>query len=292
MGAPPTVGPADLGRPEPSPPSQTRDSDGDGITDQAEVATGTSPLDPDTDGDGVEDGVEDANRDGRVDEGESDPRVPGLHPGSSPHLPEPMDFDLVRGLGAKGGEVEANVLVNGHFRGGRWTTTTWAPEVEWAIVDGFAVELELPMRDTELEALKFAAQWTAPSWSESVAHGLQGIVETELGQSAWEGTLLYLVGTRVGRAVLFAMVGWRGHFAAELEHQLLVNPSFFVDAHEVVTLGIEGQAAFGQDGRRSGRALAQIHWQVSRRFRIQLGGGVERVDGETGGVLASRLILE
>lgn len=50
------------------------DSDGDGIPDSVERATGTDPNNPDTDGDGLPDGVEDKNRNGRVDTGETDPR--------------------------------------------------------------------------------------------------------------------------------------------------------------------------------------------------------------------------
>lgn len=51
------------------------DTDRDGIPDGIEVATGTNPLDADTDGDGLSDGVEDANRNGVVDPGETDPRL-------------------------------------------------------------------------------------------------------------------------------------------------------------------------------------------------------------------------
>ncbi len=70
------------------------DSDNDGLLDGTELglgcapgamgcvpdgdlgATGTSPLLPDTDGDGVLDGAEDANQNGVVDPGESDPNDP------------------------------------------------------------------------------------------------------------------------------------------------------------------------------------------------------------------------
>jgi len=42
----------------------------------ADPSTTTDPLNPDTDGDGIWDGVEDANQNGRVDEGETDPNNP------------------------------------------------------------------------------------------------------------------------------------------------------------------------------------------------------------------------
>lgn len=54
------------------------DTDGDGLNDGIEVngqPTPTNPLNRDTDGDGLIDGVEDANHNGRVDAGETDPRV-------------------------------------------------------------------------------------------------------------------------------------------------------------------------------------------------------------------------
>ncbi len=49
----------------------------------ADTSTGTDPLRADSDGDGLADGVEDANRNGRVDPGESDPNDP-LDPPPSP----------------------------------------------------------------------------------------------------------------------------------------------------------------------------------------------------------------
>jgi hypothetical protein len=58
------------------------DSDGDGLPDGVEDANRNGKLDPgetdpasaDSDGDGLPDGVEDANRNGKVDPGETDPR--------------------------------------------------------------------------------------------------------------------------------------------------------------------------------------------------------------------------
>jgi len=57
------------------------DSDGDGIADKIETGQDgkydegidTDPLNPDTDGDGIADGVEDANQNGIIDVGESNP---------------------------------------------------------------------------------------------------------------------------------------------------------------------------------------------------------------------------
>lgn len=49
------------------------DSDGDGILDGVEVEAGYDPLQTDSDHDGLNDGVEDADHDGGLDPGESDP---------------------------------------------------------------------------------------------------------------------------------------------------------------------------------------------------------------------------
>lgn len=269
-----------------------RDSDGDGLPDALERETGTGPLRADTDRDGVPDGEEDTNLDGVVDPGESDPRVPGLFPGTAPHLPEPMSFDLVRGLGAHAGELETNVLVTLRPRRGGLAQTTWAPEVEWAFADGLAVELELPMVDREVHALKAAFQWTAPSPNERFAHGVQVIGEYLLDEEATEITGLYLFGGRTGSLSTFAMVGVRGVAAQGGHLEVVANPSVFVDVHEAVTVGLEGNAAFGIHGGRSGAALAQLHWQIARRFRVQIGGGVEVEDGKVGAAVVTRWILE
>ncbi len=50
------------------------DTDRDGITDDVERRTGTSAESADSDGDGLDDGDEDANQNGTLDAGETDPR--------------------------------------------------------------------------------------------------------------------------------------------------------------------------------------------------------------------------
>lgn len=268
------------------------DADGDGISDSVERRTGTEPLDPDTDSDGVLDGDEDVDRDGRVEDGESDPRRAGLFIGSAPHIPEPLNFDLVRGLGAHAGELETNVLFSVRPRRGGAAATTWAPEAEWAIADGFAVELELPMVDRHVHALKAAVQYTIPTRSESLTHGVQVIGEYLLDDDVAEVAALYLAGGSVGHVSLFAMAGFRTTAESNAHQQVLINPSVFYDVDEAVTLGLEGNIALGLGGHHAGLLLAQIHWQVVPRFRIQLGVGSE-FDGATpGGIVVTRLILE
>ena len=51
----------------------TLDTDGDGIPDSLEETGCTNSIDADSDDDGIPDGVEDADKDGKVDENETDP---------------------------------------------------------------------------------------------------------------------------------------------------------------------------------------------------------------------------
>jgi len=56
------------------------DRDGDGLLNDLEDTTCTNPDNPDTDNDGFNDGVEDANHNGTVDPGETDPCDPDYYP--------------------------------------------------------------------------------------------------------------------------------------------------------------------------------------------------------------------
>jgi hypothetical protein len=269
------------------------DSDGDGIPDIIEIRTGTNPWLADTDSDGVPDGVEDANRDGIVDPGESDPRVPGLFPGRAPHIPEPLVFDLVRGLGAERGEVEVNNLAVVNLRTGR---VEWAPEVEWAFAHGHAVEFELPMVDRELEAVKFALQGTLPGGGDSFIHGWQTIGEVLLSERETEVYLLYLAGQRFApRMSWLAMAGPRlgiAHSDGHVHTDLVLNASIFGDVREWQTIGFETNLLGSPSEGWTVRMFPQIHLQLSEHVRLQLSAGADWVDGELQPVGAARVILE
>lgn len=285
----------------------SQDADEDGLCDRLERATGTNPYDADTDDDSVPDGEEDANRDGRVGPGESDPREPGLFPGSAPHIPEPLVFDLVRGLGAKRGELEANVLTLVDFGRGAAPRVEWAPEVEWAVLDDVALELELPVDGTRLAAVKAAVQVTFPGGGEKFVHGAQGIgehfvAESDAPKGATRGSLLYLAGVRGDAWSVFGMLGGRLATGGDAQREpapglgsappeLLFNPSVFYDVAEELTLGWETNLAASRDGQEW-RLIPQLHYQLSRHFRFQLGGGVHIADGHVSPIAASRLVVE
>ena len=284
-------------------PAPVSDVDADGLPDYIEdrdrdgriSAEETDPRRPDSDRDGVPDGVEDRDRDGRVDRGESDPRVPGLFPGSSPHIPEPLAFDMVRGLGARAGEVEMNTLLLPRWsRGG--LELEWAPEIEWAPRDNLALEIELPMRDGHLHALKAAVQGTLPRRRQRAIAGWQVIGELLPGDSTLATTALYLVGLRLNRRWSVLAIGglrmnWtRRPLAAHTS--LLLNPSVFVDVRERVTLGVEHNLSVDMRGEVSAVALPQFHIQMGRQWRVQCGLGVGAHGRSAAALGGLRLVFE
>lgn len=268
------------------------DTDGDGIPDVIERRTGTDPLNADTDGDGIPDGTEDANRDGIVDPGESDPRVAGLFPGAAPHIPEPLVFDLVRGLGAARGELEVNNLAVIDLRSGR---VSWAPEVEWAFADGHAIEFELPMHDRELEALKFALQGTLPGRTATFIHGWQAFSEHYLERPDTDLVLLYLAGQRFAdHWSWLGMAGSQIEFArdARPEAGAIVNLSLFADAREWQTWGLETNGFVGPGGDWYVRLFPQVHLQFTEHVRLQLSAGADVLRSGVRPTAAARVILE
>ena len=146
---------------------------------------------------------------------ESRPRGAQVHQDEAAvvRIPEPMVFDLVRGLGAVQGEAEVNVLGVFPLRTSDPHGVEWAPGIEAAVLDGFALEFELPLEDTHLEAVKFAAQYTfGTAFDNHFIHGVQGIAEWFRDAEEWEATLIYLAGIRIGETwSLLSMFGLRTH---------------------------------------------------------------------------------
>jgi hypothetical protein len=280
-----------------------RDTDRDGIPDRIEDRNRDGRINPgetdprrrDSDRDGVPDGVEDRDHDGRVDPGESDPRVPGLFPGTGPHIPEPLAFDMVRGLGARAGEVEVNTLLLP-----RWTrgalALDWAPEIEWAPRDNLALEIELPMHGGQLHALKTAIQGTLARRSRRSIAGWQVLAELIPGDSTLKTTALHLAGRRLSRRwSLLVMSGVRMDWTlrpAGLALALLLNPSVFADLSERVTLGFEHNLAVGLGGPATATALPQFHFQLARRLRLQCGLGAQLHARSLAALGGLRLVLE
>lgn len=105
---------------------------------------------------------------------------------------------------------------------------------------------------------------------------------------------LYLLAGRMGKWSLLGMVGGRAVTPVDARDQLevLVNPSLFHDVSEVLTLGLEGNVAVDLTGHGAAAVIPQLHWQVSKSLRVQLGAGFRVIRGDVDPLLATRIILE
>ncbi len=215
----------------------------------------------------------------------------------APIIPEPMVFDLVRPLGAKKGELEGNALVEIPLekQDSSDPSVYWAPEVEGAPFDGFALEFELPFEDGTLEAYKFAAQYTfGTAAGNRYIHGAQAIAENLRESGSWELTLLYLAGYRFDRTwSVLGMIGGRTLQGGDLPSgsEALLNASVFADVSHSVSLGLETNVASDFEGHSAFLIIPQLHYEITDHIMIQAGVGAEIEDGEATPTLAFRLIF-
>lgn len=218
-----------------------------------------------------------------------------LHGSAGAHavfVPEPAVFDLVRGLGASAGELEVNSLFVMGLEAGE---LRWAPEVEWAFADGYAVELELPMVDRELDALKLAVQGTLPLDAPGVRHGWQVFGEVGMRDPDVDAVAVYLLAARWSPEwSALGMVGAKASIPSDADPypRGVLNLSLFYDASRAVTLGLETNTLLGEGEGSLVRVVPQAHWQIVDRLRVQAGGGVEWTPSGLEPVAVVRAILE
>jgi hypothetical protein len=213
-----------------------------------------------------------------------------------PRIPEPLVFDLVRPLGARRGELEVNTLALiplGSFRTRRAPETDpfgpaplskdrggieWAPEIEYAVADGFALEFELPFEEGHLESYKFAGQYTfGTAFENRYIHGTQVIVEPDVNFDVCDLTLLYLAGVRFDETwSVLAMFGGRTAVGSKFDErtEMLFNFSIFADITEHVSIGVETNHARKLNGTGAVLLMPQVHWEITDQFMIQSGVGV------------------
>jgi len=195
----------------------------------------------------------------------------------SPRIPEPMVFDMVRSMGARRGELEANVLALSPLSG-QERAIEWAPEIEYAVTDGFALEFELPFEGKRLAELKMGAQATFGTLDQGrIVHGVQflGIYERESKRASQ--ALLYMLGRRHNeRLSTMTMVGVGDVRLGQSESDagLLVNHSTFYDLGKDRVAGLEVNYKSNRDG---GVALIpQFHAPLADKVNVQFGAGVDR----------------
>jgi len=203
-----------------------------------------------------------------------------------------MVYDLVRGLDSERGELELNVLalVRHSPTGAR---LEYAPEIEWAFADGYAIELELPFDGGHLEAWKFAVQGTLGlSARGHYAHGWQLLAEIApsgqhgLVAAKWIGSI------RLGeRSSVVSMFGGRAIVDAVTRFQGLANVNLFYAVSEQVTLGIEFNGAF-DDGPVAWLLMPQVHVQLNHHFRLQMGLGAVGFGTQSFASGSMRMIVE
>ncbi|MGR9088929.1 MAG: hypothetical protein ACU841_17940 [Gammaproteobacteria bacterium] len=188
-----------------------------------------------------------------------------------PHIPEPMVFDLVRPLGVDKGELEINSLVQ-YSRHGEFE---WAPEIEFAPWNDFALELELPFDNTRLQEYKIAAQGTFGVFRRQFIHGWQAIGRYDRNSKTYAGDLLYLNGySSKNQWSVFNMAGIR---LADDDRSVravgLLNNSFFYALSERFSAGIELNNEFNNHKRWRYLITPQLHIDMDRNMSVQLGAG-------------------
>jgi len=192
-----------------------------------------------------------------------------------------MVFDLVCELGAPKGSVEINALAEIPLDGADPTPWAVAPEVEYAALESLAFEFELPIEEGELDALKFAAQWTFGRTRRFI-HGTQFIAECLLHDWAWELSLLYVPAYRFSDTwSVLSMFGIRSLSGRHVEDGVgwLVNTTIFADLNEHWVAGFEVDAEFGPSGELSVLLMPQLHFEFAEHWILQFGAGVLYLDG-------------
>ena len=240
-------------------------------------------------------------------------RVSGEEKG--PRIAEPMVFDLIRPLGAKRGEAEVNVLglvplrqessrVNDVQdplglvrRSPDRETIEWAPEIEYAVCDGVALEFEVPMENSLVEAYKGAGQITfGTALNHRFIHGAQAILQYGRDASMWTTTGLYLAGFRFNATwSVFGMVGGRGEIlgpALNKEAEFLANVTLFADVTDRMVAGIETNLNQVIGGNTGMLFMPQLHYEIDRYWMIQGGVGARFAAGRTLPVAGFRIIKE
>jgi hypothetical protein len=210
-----------------------------------------------------------------------------------PVIIEPMMFDLIRPLHSQQGEWEFNTL--GFFPLSPETEFAWEPEFEYAIGDGFAVELELPFVNKELEYLKFTTQYTlGTGLNNKLIHAIQGIYEYGLDGGISVPTGLWIVGVRLSRTWSFiGMSGLRSFISPQQGIQrteLLKNAALYADINETWNVGIEANIEQDFSGPTHAVLIPQAHWHITDLIELRFGVGVDISPDQTVPLGAFRVI--
>lgn len=193
-------------------------------------------------------------------------------------IPEPLVFDLVRPLNSPKGELEVNALISRSSRTGEFS---WSPEIEYAVADGYAVELELPFEDSTLEEYKIGLQGTFGELpGRKVVHGWQALGRYGSYEKVHAADILYLNGIRLpDKWSAMNMIGLRHtNFARHGDIVALVNNNLFYHYSRTLTFGVELNNEIYARKLWRYRLTPQLHYSMSSDKSIQIGGGPSNLD--------------
>lgn len=218
--------------------------------------------------------------------------------GGAPLIPEPMAFDMVRPLAAPRGELEVNTLALFPIRA-EGEKVDWAPEIEYAFANGFAIEFELPFQDSVLEGYKVGFQGTFGTFANKRAvHGFQylGVIDRVTGRL--DNSLLYIAGVRYSESwSSLTMVGFNipsnlPELGERRDDALLINHSVFNDVGKHTVIGVETNIRAGRE-KTSWLVMPQVHQRLSEKIMLQAGIGAQKAPQRTAHPTAAlRLIKE
>ena len=199
--------------------------------------------------------------------------LPLLSPASS--FPEPMVFDLMRGLDAKKGETEFNLLTSSNFTSHDHHLLL-NPEFEYAIADGLALELEIPIDQKPISS-KLGMQYSLTPPSTKFMMGMQAIYEHFFEQDREDFSLSGIINLRISERVsLISVVGLRdatmvGHHD---HYALIMNISLFYQYSDRLSLGLENDRNIYY-GKQKLKALSipQVSWKLNKNVKVQTGVG-------------------
>lgn len=215
-------------------------------------------------------------------------------------IPEPLMFDLVRGLGAKKGELEINTLAEFPLNDASARGVDWAPEIEYALFNNFAVELELPLNNFEIEAYKMAVQWTiGSSKNNKFIHGIQVLAETYVHADILELNFLYVPAYRLNEVWsaigLFGVMLEYGSESPDKNYTVILNTSVFANINKHTVLGVELNNTNAMLQKIDNNfmellVLPQMHYEFDRGFSFQFGLGPRFTNGKTDASFVLRVI--
>lgn len=208
------------------------------------------------------------------------------------NVPEPMFIDLVRSLDSKKGEVEVNSLFAIYDK--NYANLDWAPEIEFVIADGHAVEFELPSQGSSLLNYKFAYQTTFQSISsKSTLQGFQLIYEVDKEFSHSDSTWFHIIASRLNEKFSYLILS-----GLRLDHQdisnrsIMFNPTLFYNYRDKLDFGLELNLESSELGDELQQILPQVHLTLNQGYVIQFGVGLANYQNKEGYLTSFRLIKE